>query len=183
LKSEPGPPATEGRLSTHRRPWMGRRCTKNRHLSDCAFLVQNLGAKDIDDLRLRTDLNRRPERHRSGGCAAETWAGQSVSGSGSSRVTISTSPAASWATNRPSRASVGLGSARHFAENLARAGRERLPDLGGNALPVGRYPRIAEDHGFFCTKIPLQRGQAYQDANLVRFSHLSRLPRLAALPA
>jgi hypothetical protein len=30
---------------------MGRRCTKNRHLSDCAFLVQNLGAKDIDDLR------------------------------------------------------------------------------------------------------------------------------------
>jgi DNA invertase Pin-like site-specific DNA recombinase len=30
---------------------MGRRCTKNRHLSDCAFLVQNLGANVIDDLR------------------------------------------------------------------------------------------------------------------------------------
>jgi len=32
------------------------------HLSDCAFLVQNLGAKDIDDLRLRTDIDRGPER-------------------------------------------------------------------------------------------------------------------------
>ena len=48
--------------STHRRPWTGRRCTKIRHLSDCAFLMQNLGAKDIDDLRLRTDIDGRPER-------------------------------------------------------------------------------------------------------------------------
>jgi hypothetical protein len=46
------------------------------HLSDCAFLVQNLGAKDIDDLRLRTDINRRAERRRSGRGAEETGAGK-----------------------------------------------------------------------------------------------------------
>jgi hypothetical protein len=44
------------------------------HLSDCAFLVQNLGAKDIDDLRLRTDIKRRAQID---GCAfsqALIWA-------------------------------------------------------------------------------------------------------------
>jgi DNA invertase Pin-like site-specific DNA recombinase len=44
--------------------------------------MQNLGAKDIDNLRLCTDINRRPERHRSGGGAAETWGGQGVPRSG-----------------------------------------------------------------------------------------------------
>jgi hypothetical protein len=72
----------ECRQSTHRRPWMGRRCTKNRHLSDCAFLVQNLGANDIDDLRLRAGIHGRPKRQRSGGGATETWGGQGVSRSG-----------------------------------------------------------------------------------------------------
>ena len=38
---------------------------------------------------------------------------------------------------------VGLGSARRFAERLARPVFPQRRDLSGDALPVGRYPCVA----------------------------------------
>jgi hypothetical protein len=41
---------------------------------------------------------------------------------------------------------VGLGSARHFAEHLARPVLPQRRDLSGNALAVRRYPGVAVFH-------------------------------------
>jgi hypothetical protein len=66
----------------------------------------------------------------------------------SSRVTISTSPAASWSSKRRKLRPVGLGSARHFAEHLARPVFSQCRDLGRNALSVRRYPCVAVNHRY-----------------------------------
>jgi hypothetical protein len=51
---------------------------------------------------------------------------------------------------------VGLCAARHFVEHLARPVLPECADLSGDALAVRRYPRIAVNHRFICTKIPHQ---------------------------
>jgi hypothetical protein len=43
---------------------------------------------------------------------------------------------------------VGLGSARHFAEHLARPVFPQFCYLSRDALAVRRYPRVAVNHGF-----------------------------------
>ena len=64
----------------------------------------------------------------------------------SSRVTISTSPSASWSSNRRARRG-RIGPARHFAKDVFGPGGGQLPHLRVDALAVRRYPRIAVDHG------------------------------------
>jgi hypothetical protein len=66
---------------------------------------------------------------------------------------------------------VGLGSARDFAEHLARPVLPECGDLSGDALAVGGYPCIAVNHKFI-----LHQNSATEKANrfraviLVRFS-------------
>jgi hypothetical protein len=68
-------------------------------------------------------------------------------GSRSSRVTTTTSLAATSKRSRRSCGPVGLGAARHFAEHLAAAGGSKLLNLGVNALAVRRDAGIAVNHG------------------------------------
>jgi hypothetical protein len=72
----------EGPLTTHRRPWMDRRCTQIGPFKRLRFFGAESGAKDIDGLRLRTDINRRPERCCSGHGTHEARGGQGVPRSG-----------------------------------------------------------------------------------------------------
>jgi hypothetical protein len=58
---------------------------------------------------------------------------------------------------------LGLDPARHFAEHLARPVLPQIRDLSGDALPVGRYPRIAVNHGFI-----LHRNCATEKPNPVK---------------
>jgi hypothetical protein len=65
----------------------------------------------------------------------------------SSRVTVTTSPASSWSSNRRSCERSALGPDRHFAEHLLASGFGQLAHLSVNALAVRRYARVAVFHG------------------------------------
>lgn len=62
----------------------------------------------------------------------------------------------------PSRP-VGLGSARQFAEHLARPVLSQKGDLSVDALGVHRYLRVAENHGFV-----LHQNSATKKANRIK---------------
>ena len=76
----------------------------------------------------------------------------------SSRVTISTSPAASWASRRAELRAVGLGAARHLPDHLLASGAGELAHLRLHALPVCRYPRVAVDHAPVMHRFPQRKG-------------------------
>ena len=70
-------------------------------------------------------------------------------------------------------AAVGLGSARHLAEHLARPVFPQFRHLSRDALAVRRYPRIAVNHGFI-----LHQNSAPKKPNWFKaliLVHISRL--------